>query len=98
MGGDVNLILHENEKRGGCFNPDSSRDQLENIMQNHELVDIAPKNQRYTWSNRRIGRWNIMERLDKILVVFSLLSQYSIATANVLPFIASDHYPITLTF
>ena len=67
-------------------------------MQNHELVDIAPKNRRYTWCNRRIGRGNIMERLDIILVVVSLLSQYSIAITNVLPFAASDHYPITLTF
>ena len=97
MGEEFTLILHANEKRGGCFNPDPSQDQLEVIMQDHELVDTVPKNRRYTWSNKRIGRGNIMERLDRILVAVTLLSYYSIASASVLPFSASDHYPITLS-
>jgi len=32
LGGDLNLILHSNEKRGGCFSPDPYRSQLETIM------------------------------------------------------------------
>ena len=43
IGGDFNLILHANEKRGGCFSPDHSKELLEIIIQDHELVDIIPK-------------------------------------------------------
>jgi len=65
-------------------------------MQNHDLVDVAPKNHRFTWNNRRLGKDNIMEQLDRILVNVSLLSPYSTAYAIVLPYLASDHYPTTL--
>lgn len=33
IGGDLNLIMHANEKRGGSFNTDHSRGQLETIIQ-----------------------------------------------------------------
>jgi len=46
--GDFNLIIHTNEKRGGSFTPDPYRIQLENIMQEHDLMDVPPKNYRYT--------------------------------------------------
>eukprot|EP00253_Pinus_taeda_P004132 PITA_04132 len=96
LGGDLNLILHANEKRGGSFISDSYRIHLENIMQEYELMDIVPKNRRYTWSNRRIGVGNIMERLDKILINVSLLSMFSVGYASVLTCPVSDHFPITL--
>ena len=66
-------------------------------MQEHELVDIAPKNRKFTWRNRRIGKDNIMEWLDRILVDITLLASFSTATALILPFSSSDHYPITFT-
>lgn len=97
LGGDFNLILHANEKRGGSFTPDPYRIQLENIMQEHDLMDFPPKNHRYTWNNRRMGAGNIMERLDKILINITLLSAFSIGYANILTCSASAHFPITLT-
>eukprot|EP00253_Pinus_taeda_P019808 PITA_19808 len=53
LAGDFNLVLHANEKRGGNFPHDPFRSQLEGIMSNHELMDIIPKNRKYTWNNRR---------------------------------------------
>jgi len=97
VAGDFNLVLHANEKRGGCFTPNPFRGRMEAIIQDHELVDVVPKNHRYTWSNRRIGIGNIMERLDRFLVNISYLSSFSVGYANVLNTSASDHYPITLT-
>ena len=96
LGGDLNLILHSNEKRGGIFTHDPYRAKLEKIMQECDLVDIIPKNRRYTWNNRRLGRDNIMERLDRILVNTSFLSEFSTAHATILPYLASDHYPISI--
>lgn len=56
LGGDLNLILHSNKKRGGCFSHDPCRTRLETIMQDHDLVDVAPKNRRFTWNNRRLAK------------------------------------------
>lgn len=95
--GDFNLILHANEKRGGTFAPDPFRGRLETIIQEHELVDFIPKNHRYTWSNRRIGIDNVMERLDIFIVNISFLSSFSIGYTNILNTSTSDHYPITVT-
>eukprot|EP00253_Pinus_taeda_P013871 PITA_13871 len=96
LGGDFNLILHSNEKRGGYFLYDPCKTWLETIMHDHDLVDIAPKNCRFTWNNWRLGKDNIMEWLDRILVNVSLLSSYSTAYASVLPYSTFDHYPTTL--
>jgi len=95
LGGDFNLILHANEKRGGSFTPNPYRIQLENIMQEHDLMDVPPKNRRYTCNSRRMGVGNIMERLDKILINITLLSAFSVGYANILTCSASDHFPIT---
>jgi len=65
-------------------------------MYDHDLVDVAPKNHRFTWNNRKLGKDNIMEWLDRILVNVSLLSSYSNAYAAILPYSTSDHYPKTL--
>lgn len=66
-------------------------------MQHGDLVDIIPKNRKYTWSNRRLGRNNIMERLDQILVNVSFLSTFLVDNASILPFGTSYHYPTALT-
>eukprot|EP00253_Pinus_taeda_P003329 PITA_03329 len=55
LAGDLNLVLHANEKRGGNFLHDPCRNQLEGIMSDHELMDIIPKNRKFTWNNRRLG-------------------------------------------
>eukprot|EP00253_Pinus_taeda_P003328 PITA_03328 len=97
LAGDLNLVLHANEKRGGNFLHDPCRNQLEGIMSDHELMDIIPKNRKFTWNNRRLGPGNIMERLDRILVNISLLSTFAAAHSKVLSSSVSDHYPIMLT-
>eukprot|EP00253_Pinus_taeda_P033267 PITA_33267 len=66
-------------------------------MSDHELMDIIPKNRKYTWNNRRLGPGNIMERLDRILVNISLLSSFAAGHTKVLNSTVSDHFPILLT-
>jgi len=97
IAGNLNLVLHSNEKRGGHYTPDPFRNRLEIVMQEHDLVDIRPKNRRYTWSNRRIGVGNIMERLDRFMISTAYLSTFSTGHSSILSLSASDHYPITLT-
>eukprot|EP00253_Pinus_taeda_P010075 PITA_10075 len=96
IAGDFNMILHANEKRGGNFTHDPFRNQLEAIIQENELVDIIPKNRRYTWSNQRMGAGNIMECLDRFLVNISFLSTFVVGYTSILSTSASDHYPVSL--
>ena len=66
-------------------------------MQEHDLMNVPPKNRCNTRNNHRMGVGNIMERLDRILINITLLSTFSIGYASILMCSASVHFPITLT-
>eukprot|EP00253_Pinus_taeda_P010215 PITA_10215 len=68
LGGDMNLIRQVDEKFGGNFHPDPSRDKLETMIQLFNLIDIPLSNGKYTWTNKRVGSHNIKERLDRFLI------------------------------
>ena len=68
VGGDLNLILKAEEKRGGKVLPNPSRETLEKIMEQSNLLEIPAKNRKYTYDKNIIGRENIKERLDRILI------------------------------
>ena len=46
--GDLNLILKAEEKRGGNLLSDPRKETLEEIMEQSILLDIPPKNGKYT--------------------------------------------------
>eukprot|EP00253_Pinus_taeda_P005862 PITA_05862 len=94
--GDLNLIRNADEKLGGNFYADPSRDSLEAIIQTHNLVDIPPLNGRFTWSNKRIGNSNIKERLDRILVQERIVARFSNIQSKILLGYFSDHKPVAL--
>eukprot|EP00253_Pinus_taeda_P011708 PITA_11708 len=97
LGGDLNLIRNVDEKLGGNFYVDPSRDSLEAIIQNHNLVDIPPQNGRFTWSNKRIGNNNIKERLNRILVQERTVARFSNIQRKIIQGYISDHKPVALT-
>eukprot|EP00253_Pinus_taeda_P030697 PITA_30697 len=96
LGGDLNLIRNADEKLGGNFYVDPSRDSLEAIIQTHNLVDIPPHNGRFTWSNKRIGNSNIKERLDQILVQERIVARFSNIQSKIILGYFSDHKPVAL--
>eukprot|EP00253_Pinus_taeda_P021443 PITA_21443 len=96
LGGDLNLIRNADEKLGGNFYTNPSRDSLETIIQTHNLVDIPPQNGKYTWSNKRIGNNNIKERLDRILVQEGIVASFPIIKSKIIQGSASDHKPVVL--
>eukprot|EP00253_Pinus_taeda_P028873 PITA_28873 len=53
LGGDLNLIRNAQEKLGGNFFADPAREALEEIIQEHNLIDTPLHNGNYTWSNKR---------------------------------------------
>jgi len=44
LGGDLNLVLNIEEKFGGSYHRDPSREALETIMEQNKLFDIPPSN------------------------------------------------------
>eukprot|EP00253_Pinus_taeda_P027567 PITA_27567 len=96
LGGDLNLIRNADEKVGGNFLADPSRDTLEETIQAHSLVDIPPQNGRFTWSNKRTGKNNIKERLDRILVQERIVANLSRIQSTIIQGFISDHKPMAL--
>lgn len=62
------MVRSIEENFGGTYHIDPSRHALEEIMEQQNLIDIPPNNGKYTWSNKRVGKRNIKERLDRILI------------------------------
>lgn len=96
LGGDLNLIRNADEKLGGNYYADPSRDSLEAIIQTHNLVDIPPQNGRFTWSNKRTGNNNVKERLDRILVQERTIARFSNIQRKIIQGYISDHKPVAL--
>lgn len=94
--GDLNLIRNIEEKIGGKYLADPSRDALEEIIETHKLIDIPPCNEKFTWSNKRAGTQNIKERLDRILIHESIAARFSSIKSKIVHATALDHKPVVL--
>jgi len=71
-------------------------ERLEDLISQWGLTDIKPKNDIFTWSNKRIGPGHIAARLDRFLVSTHLLNSYP--ETKILCSAVSDHKPICLFF
>eukprot|EP00253_Pinus_taeda_P010854 PITA_10854 len=96
LGGDLNLIRNIEEKLGGNFYAYPSREALEEIIQTHSLVGIPPQNGRFTWSNKRTGKNNIKERLDRILAQERIMANFQRIQSTIIQGYISDHKPVAL--
>ena len=96
LAGDLNLILSQNEKRGGTSSTDPIIDIVEDIILTWDLIDIKPSTRKYTWTNRRFGPRHIAAKLDQFLVQDNFLLLGLIISSKILPFGGSDHKPILL--
>jgi len=67
IAGDLNLTLSLAQKRGGSVVRDSSRELVEDLLQDWNLIDIKPSSGKYTWSNKRLSPGHIAARLDLFL-------------------------------
>lgn len=97
LGGDLNLTLSANEKKGGSIIRDQAREWVEDLMSTWELEDIKPVKGKYTWSNKRVGPGHIATRLDRFLVQSSFLVLGLNPDSTILPHSVSDHKPISLS-
>ena len=68
LAGDLNVILNQDEKRGGSLVRDPIREIVDETILEWDLMDVKPSTGKYTWNNKRIGPGHIAARLDRFLV------------------------------
>ena len=93
---DLNVILSQDEKRGGSLVKDPIRETVDEIILEWDLMDVKASTRKYTWNNKRIGPRHIAARLDRFLVQDTFLLLGLNLSSKILPFGGSDHKPILL--
>jgi len=96
LGGDLDLTLIANQKKGGSIVRDQAREWVEYLMSTWELEDIKPTKRKYTWSKKRVGSGHIAARLDRFLVQISFLIMGLNLSSTILSHSVSNHKTITL--
>eukprot|EP00253_Pinus_taeda_P005824 PITA_05824 len=96
LGGDFNMITSLMEKKGGLRKLNSDGEQFKDFIDNARLVDVYPKQGKFTWNNRRGGESLISSRLDRFLILEKLLLDGKSMESSILPSGGSDHWPISL--
>jgi hypothetical protein len=96
LGGDLNVTLAQEEKRGGSIVRDPAREWVEDLISAWDLMDIKPTRGHYTWTNKRVGPGHIVARLDRFLIQSSFLTLRLTASSEILLHSTSDHKTISL--
>ncbi|XP_021726600.1 uncharacterized protein LOC110693734 [Chenopodium quinoa] len=94
--GDLNLMLHSHEKRGGrgfCF---EVADILRKAVDRCQLEDLGFIGHEFTWTNNQGGPKNIQERLDRFLANHAWREVFMGSFVTHLTKRRSDHLPILL--
>ena len=92
--GDFNVTISAEECKGGTKARDPFGERLEDLISYWDLIDIKPKNGKFTWNNKRIGPRHIASRLDRVLVSPHLLKNLVILESKMLCSTVLDHKPI----
>jgi hypothetical protein len=98
IGGDFNTHLNPGEKKGGSKVRDPFSENLTDLISDWDMQDIKPSKGKYTWNNRRSGLSHIAACLDHFLISSNLLLSPFVISSLILPFVVSDHKPISLSF
>jgi endonuclease/exonuclease/phosphatase family metal-dependent hydrolase len=96
MGGDFNIILSLEEKKGGIRRLDKESANFQDMIDTLHLIDVETWNGTFTWTNRRSGVHQVAFRLDRFLILESLMLDGPLIEANILPKSGSDHWPVQL--
>lgn len=96
FGDDFNMITTLDENKGGIITLNRDAEAFKNFIHETRLVDILPKTGLFTWNNKRGGDKQIASRLDRFLIVESILMEGIIVESDIIPCGGSDHWPVTL--
>ena len=96
LAGDLNVILSQEEKRGGSLVRYPIREMVDAIILEWNLLDVKPSSGKYTWNNKRTGPGHIAARIYRFLIQDTFLLLGLNLSSKILPFGGSDHKPILL--
>uniref|UniRef100_A0A803P3L4 Reverse transcriptase domain-containing protein n=1 Tax=Cannabis sativa TaxID=3483 RepID=A0A803P3L4_CANSA len=89
--GDLNLIAHPWEKRGGRKVRPGDTAILQNVLMTTGGVDLGYKGCQFTWQNNRFNGDLTRERRDRALASADWITSFPNATVTNSPISASDH-------
>lgn len=95
--GDFNALLDVDEKEGGLRKCSKVMEDFRDFIEHNKLINIIPKNGKFTWTNRRLNFSKISERLDRFFAGdWRLTGDLLLVTCSI-PQCGSDHLPISLS-
>ena len=65
--GDFNAILHAGEKLSAYTPPFKQKAEFGSILDSCGLLDLGFRGYPFTWNNKRPGRANTRQRLDRVV-------------------------------
>ncbi|XP_070019582.1 uncharacterized protein [Nicotiana sylvestris] len=91
VGGDFNVIVSPNEKKGGRPHTLSKSIDFINCMDDCGLFDTNFTSNTFTWCNNRKKRKRISKRLDRVITNQEWFDKFSYCRVDHLPKIELDH-------
>lgn len=94
--GDFNAISKIEEKYSRSPSNLRQIDMFNVFIQECKLVDLGFHREAFTWSNKRVGKKHVQERLDIGLASIEWRLQFPFAQIHHGELIGSNHWPIWL--
>jgi hypothetical protein len=96
LAGDFNIIRSLVEKKGGTRRLDRDVEEFSTFIDTVEMVDIRTNNIHFTWNNKWINQHQVATRLDRFLVLESIIMQGLTLDCNILPWGGSGYWSVQL--
>ncbi|XP_075077155.1 uncharacterized protein LOC142163901 [Nicotiana tabacum] len=97
VGGDYNVLLHEDEKIGGLPDHPPEYEDFAFCVNLSGLFDLGYKGSPFTWWNGRPNAECIFKRLDRILVNMSFHNLFPTIEVEHLIRTGLDHAPLLMS-
>ena len=65
LGGDFNLIMNLEEKKGGIRNLNTASVHFNDLIDTLDLIDVRTSNGIFTWNSKQAGNRGIACQLDR---------------------------------
>lgn len=96
IAGDFNQPVHPEDKSGGHPVSSHQTQLLWDALEGCQLLDMGFSGPKFTWSNNRIGRTRIRERIDRAFCNAGWQNRFQHHGVRHLPRLSSDHHPILI--
>ena len=97
LGGDFNMIIGLEEKKGGHHSLGNDNISFNDTISLLNLIDVGTDNGMFRWSNRHSGAQHISNRLDFFLISEAIIMDGLAWNATVIDTPGSYYWPILLT-